>query len=255
MRPLLFGLLVAALPVAAIAQGGPMGGGGRGGGMGGGMGGGGMGGGHRGGGMGRPQGGPPPQMKPIDRDKMDGPVTDMFRAADLDKDGIVTLDELRTVLGRKRAAIIATRFKAIDTNGDKLIDEKEFDAWQQSLGTVAASDDEARGAGSGIVAETLPPDLGKSREDQMLRRIIEPLSATLLVSANTNYDKGMSLEELLAYEHQRFDNADTDKDGKLSAEEMRALAPKGGQRGGGRRPMEGGGSPAQDDDAEDAPSQ
>jgi Ca2+-binding EF-hand superfamily protein len=238
MRAILAGLFILALPAAALAQGG-MGGGM--GGMGGGSGmPGGGGGGRHGGGMqgemgegGRGPGGGrgPAPMKPISRDKLDKPVEAMFRAADANKDGIVELEELRSVLNAKREAIIRERFKKIDANGDKLIDEKEFIVWQQSLGSVAASDSLGGGPAYGIVTESLPPPLGNGEDDRALRFIIEPLSVDVLVSANVNYDKGASLDELLAYERQRFDAADTDKDGKLSGEELRKLEPEGGRRG------------------------
>lgn len=234
MRSLLIGFAILALPAAALAQmdGGGMGGmeGGMGGGMGGGAGGGMHGGHHRGGESGPAAengGARHREMKPISRDKMDKPVTEMFQEADLDKDGYVTLDELNAVIDRKRDAIIHQRFEKIDTNHNKVIDEQEFTAWQAAMGSAAASDEDARGGDLEMVPETLSPRLGNSAQDMALRQIIAPLSATVLVDANTNYDKGVSLTELLAYEHRRFDKADTNKDGELSEEELRSLMPKG----------------------------
>lgn len=237
MRAILAGLFILALPSVAIAQGGMGGGMGSGGmGMPGEGGGGGRHGGGKPGGMGEGGRGPgggrgPAQMKPISREKLDKPVEAMFRAADANQDGIVELAELRSVLNAKREAIIRDRFKKIDANGDKLIDEKEFISWQQLLGSVAASETQSGGPAYGIVAESLPPPLGNSEDDRALRFIVEPLSVDVLVSANVNYDKGVTLAELLAYERQRFDAADTDKDGKLSGEELRKLEPDGGRRG------------------------
>lgn len=264
--PALLGLALLAFSAPAFAQmGGGMGGGGMGGGMGGGGMGGGMGGGGRHGGMRGGMGSPGGMgqrsfrdMKPIARDKMDKPVEEMFRAADTDKDGTVTFDELKAVLDGRRDAIIRQRFKTVDANGDKMIDEKEFVAWQNGMGTVALSDTDSRGSFAGVVTDSLPPSLGKDEEDRALRWIIEPLSVNVLVSANTNYDKGMTLAELLAYEHKRFDGADTDKDGKLSAEEMRGLEGGGtGPRGRMMRPAgEGAGTaaPPPQPSPDDAPS-
>ncbi|MET0363899.1 MAG: calcium-binding protein [Sphingobium sp.] len=201
--------------------------GGRRGGMGGGM-----------GGMG--EGGPPgsggrPRMaetKPIKRAKLDKPVQGMFTAADTNRDGIVTLDELKAVLLARRDAVIRTRFEKIDTNRDKLIDEREFIAWQASLGSVAVSDDEAGDRG-GPVAEAIAPVLDDDAEGFILKRLIDPLGPTVIANANSNYDKGLSLDELLTYERRRFDDADIDKDGELGAEEIRALMPRARGRGPG----------------------
>lgn len=250
MRKAIFGMALLVLSTPALAQ---MGGG-MGGGMGG-MGGGGMGGmgGHRGGMGGEGEGGPPmgggrprmTEMKPLKREKLDKPVQSMFEAADSNRDGIVTLDELKAVLVARRDAIIRARFDKIDTNHDKLIQPAEFIAWQSGLGSVAASDEEAMGDHGGPVPESIAPVVEDNAEGRILKRLIDPLSATVVVNANSNYDKGMSLDELLTYERKRFDDADTDKDGELSADEMHALMPRG--RGGMRGPGggEGGMPPGQ----------
>jgi Ca2+-binding EF-hand superfamily protein len=255
MRKTITGMALLLLSTPALAQmgGGGMGGGGMGGGPGGGMGGdegggmgrhhGGMGGGEMGGG---PGGGRPhaPEMKPIKREKLDKPVKSMFDAADSNHDGMVTLDELEAVLVARRDAIIRARFDRIDTNHDKLISPQEFIAWQTSLGSVASSDEEVIGDHGGPVAESIAPVVENTMEGRMLKRLIEPLSATVFTNANTNYDRGITLDELLTYERKRFDDADTNKDGELSAEELRALMPKGrGGMRGGPGGMEGGPPP------------
>lgn len=250
MRQFIIGLTLLVLPAMAIAQGMPGGGGGgmpgggmpgEGGGGRGGMGRGdrsGMGGGERPAGPGRA----PVEFRDIKRDKIDKPVEDMFRAADANGDGIVTIEELHATLASRRAVLIRERFKAIDRNGDKVIDEREFIAWQESLGSLASSDANAGGIDLGLVPDTISPPLGKSAEDNALRLVIEPLGTTVLINANSNYDQGMSLAELLAYERKRFDAADTDHDGTLSLEELRALEPRGRAGGpGSRGPGAGGG--------------
>jgi len=240
MRHLLIGLALLSCSAAVIAQGMP------GGGMPGGGGGGGRGGRGAGGGgeesriqrVDRPER-PKAELKAIPKDKMDKPVEAMFRDADTNGDGIVTIDELRAALANRRAAVIRERFKTIDKNGDKVIDEREFIAWQESLGSLALSDETAGDVDLSIVPDTISPPLGKSAEDNALRLVIEPLSATVLANANTNFDQGVSLAELLAYEHKRFDDADTDHDGWLSLEELSRLEPRGGRGFGGPGMREG----------------
>jgi hypothetical protein len=104
--------------------------------------------------------------------------------------------------------------------------------------TPPASDDAATGDRSGPIVEAVMPDVG---EDRALARLIEPLSGTVIARANTNYDAGVSLEELLAYEGKLFDTADTDHDGYLSMEELRPKGKDGERmRGpGGPGPMGG----------------
>jgi hypothetical protein len=249
MKRILLGIAFLTLSTAAFAQGGMGGGmGGMGGDdMGGGMEGGGRRGGRYGGGGMEGVGGSGPMMrtgpavmKPIKREKLDKPVTEMFRAADTDHDGMVTLAEFQALLAARRDTIIRARFDRIDTNHNKSIDPQEFIAWQTGLGSVASSDQGAMGD-NGPIAESLSPDLGKGDEDQALRVLIEPLNAVVIANANVNYDKGVSLEELLDYERKRFDGADVDKDGWLTPQELYALSPRG--RGGAGRGGPGAGGP------------
>ncbi|WP_434403234.1 EF-hand domain-containing protein [Sphingobium sp. DN12] len=230
MRKMMIGAALLLCSAPLLAQGG-MGGGMGGGGMGG-MGGGppGGGGGPPGGGEGRPQ--KPREMKPIKRSQIDRIVTAMFAEADSNRDGIVTIDELRLVVQARREAIIRTRFDAIDNNHDGTLSLAEFQAWQSSMGSVALSETGAMGDQGGPVAEAIMPKLGDDPEDAILGRLIEPLNASAIAQANSNYDAGASLEEVLAFEHARFDAADADHDGVLSAEEMRSLMPRRGPGGG-----------------------
>lgn len=237
ITPILLSLLIS-LSAPALAQ--DMGGmdGGMGG-MGGGMGGGGGGGGgppEDGGGEQRARA--PQGPKPIKRARFDKVVTDMFREADTNHDGTVTLAELHTLVESRRLTIIQSRFAKVDADRNGSISAAEFQAWQLQLGAAAAQDSAASSERDGPIPEAVMPDAGKEPDDRMLAAMIEPLSGTVIARANTNYDAGVSLEELLAYEGKLFDAADTDHDGYLSMPELR---PKG--RDGMRGPGGPGGPP------------
>ncbi len=201
---------------------------------------GGMGGGRGMGGGGGPGGGPPggsggggkPRApKPISRARYDKIVTAMFREADTNRDGLATLEEFHALVNARRDAAIRGRFAKVDANGDGTISMAEFTAWQQQMGSLATDERGAVGDRAGQVLEVIAPDLGSGRDDEdaLLGNLIEPISGTLIARANTNYDAGVSLEELLAYEGAKFEAADTDKDGYLSMQELR---PRGSGRDG-----------------------
>ena len=232
------------LPCAAIAQTGP--------------GGGGPDGGRRGGGRGGPPGGrrgaeSVAGPKPLKREKFDRVVTTMFRSADTNRDGIVTLDEFRAVIDRRLEAAIRARFARVDRNRDGRIDPDEFFAWQRGMGSVALSEASAVGAdGASLIPEVIEPALGDGSDERLLARLVEPLGATVLAAANVNYDTGVTLDELLTYEHKRFDAADVNHDGELTPDETRDLFGSDGRRGidgsfGGRRRLPDNGDPADRD--------
>lgn len=202
--------------------------GGMGGGMGG-MGGGGPGGDGPGEGGGKPAAPRPP--KPVKRKQFDKIVTAMFREADADRNGTVTIAELHTVVEARREATIRARFAAVDSNRDGSVSAAEFMAWQKQMGSVASSDTQASGDRDGPIADAIMP-AAEGEDDYLLVAMIEPLNGTTIARANTNYDAGVSLEELLAYEGKHFDEADKDHDGELSMQELRPAGGPGWGPGG-----------------------
>lgn len=176
----------------------------------------------------RPAGPRPP--KPVKRGQFDRIVRDMFHDADADRDGIVTIPELHGVLQARRDRAIRGRFAAIDADHNGSISEAEFIGWQNSMGSAASGEATARGEREGPVVEAIMPDVEAGARG--LAALVEPLSGTTIAAANTNYDAGVSLEELLAYQGRRFDAADVDHDGELSMQELRPAGPDGRGRAG-----------------------
>ena len=171
-----------------------------------------------------------PEIKPLKRGDFDKAVTEMFGKADVNGDGLLTLAELQAEIDARRASVITTRFRHVDTNANGSIDLTEFTAWQRQMGSVALSDDQTSRIDEALVPAVIEPDLGRKEEDLMLRDLIEPLNATMLVKANADYDTGATLAELLAYEGARFQAADIDRDGRISPEEARSLRRQRGPR-------------------------
>ncbi len=217
--PSLAALLIAS---QALAQGMPQGGGPPGGAPGG------PGGGPPGGapaGMSRPR-----EMKPIKREAFDKAVAEMFRSADTDRSGIVTLEEFQGILRVRLDKVIRARFEKVDGDRDGAVSLAEFVTWQQQMGAAAMSEVQPLTDRGRFIPQTIAAELGNDPEDRALGMLIEPLSAMTIVKANTNYDAGMSLDELLAYQRKPFDAADTDADGRLSMQELRSLRRDGGGR-------------------------
>ena len=163
----------------------------------------------------------------LQRAKLDAAVAKMFAAVDTNRDGIVTVAEFQAIISARKEQAIADRFAAVDTNHDKSVSYAEFAQWQRSLGALALSDADA--GGGTIVAEEIRYSPGRGREDEMIADLIEPLRTTVIVAANTNYDAGASLAELVAYEGKRFEALDTNHDGWLTEDEW--LAGRRGRRG------------------------
>jgi len=235
MRRIVPALAALVLASQALAQAGPPGGGGQ------------PPGGGKGGGRGGPPGAQqrPREPKPVKRADLDEAATAMFRAADSNRDGLATLEEVRAIFQARRDTIIHERFTRVDSDHSGAIEQPEFLAWQRQMGTAASVEGDGLPGRDAPVEEALRPELGDDLEDRMLARLIEPLSAITIVAANTNYDGGVSLEEWQVYQRKRFDGADADSDGKLTMEEMRGLMPElGRSEGPGGRPGAGPGGRA-----------
>lgn len=203
---------------------------------------------------GPPGGGPPPGMQrpprikppePIARKDFDRAVEKLFRAGDADRDGQVTRGEVAGMIEARKTRVVAERFAAIDADRNQAISMAEFAAWQGQLGSAVLDEGASAGRPLGeLVAEEVRVEFKDDMEGQALSRLIEPLNAVMLATANTDYDGGVSLAELLAYQGRKFDAADTNKDGWLTMDEIQKLAPGGpGGPGDFRRPPEGSAPP------------
>jgi Ca2+-binding EF-hand superfamily protein len=172
---------------------------------------------------GEPRQGPGEALR---RDRFDETIERMFASADTDRNGTLTLAELRAVIEARKADAIRARFAAIDTDRNQSLSYAEFDGWQRGLGSVVLSNEGAAAASNTIVAEDIGPEPMRGPGGQVLARLVAPLNATMLAAANTDMDGGATLAEIAAYEGRRFDTADANKDGWVTEEELRDYAPR-----------------------------
>jgi Ca2+-binding EF-hand superfamily protein len=172
--------------------------------------------------------------EPLARRVYEAAVAQIFAAADTNRDGSVTLAEFQAIIGARKEQAIQERFAAIDTDRNKSVSYAEFSAWQRALGSLVLAEDAGGAGGAGQVAELIRYQPGRSRDSEVIAGLLEPLGATVITAANTDYDGGTSLAELTAYEDKRFDALDANKDGWLTDDELRARrsAPGGARTGG-----------------------
>ena len=170
-----------------------------------------------------------PVQLSLERKTYDKLVEKMFKDADANHDGMVTLDELHQVIAERKDKLIRDRFAQVDANHDQAISYAEFNQWQQGLGSVALGSDRVAGGGEVIVPEDIGPEPGRKSEEQLAAGLIMPINATMLAAANTNYDAGASLAEVLAYEDKKFDQYDANHDGWLVGPELNGKGKPGGK--------------------------
>ena len=114
----------------------------------------------------------------------------MFAGADTDKNGLVTLAELRAVIEARKDAAIRGRFANIDTNRDQQVSFAEFNQWQRGLGSVVLNDEGAAAASNTLVSEDVGPPPIHGEGAPVMAHLVAPLNATMLVAANTDHDGG-----------------------------------------------------------------
>jgi hypothetical protein len=161
----------------------------------------------------------------IRRSRFDEAVEKMFASADTDRNGLLTLAELRATIEARKDTAIRGRFASIDADRNQAVSFAEFDQWQRSLGSVVLSDEGAAAASSTVVSEDIGPEPVRGPSGPTLARLVAPLNATMLVAANTDHDGGASLAEVAAYEGKRFETADVNRDTWVTEDELRQARP------------------------------
>lgn len=141
--------------------------------------------------------------KTILRGDVEAKVKERFAKVDTNRDGAVTVDELRAMRTHKRAESLDDHFKRLDTDGNGSISRAEFDAGHQGMGHEkhgsGHGDDAHRGGRHGMVGM------------MMFRQ------------ADADKDGKVTLAEATAGALRLFDSADANRDGSVTPEERHAF--------------------------------
>ena len=176
-----------------------------------------------------------PAAKPDRPDRQNSEQQNLFRAlwqnADTDKDGQIS----RTEAQAAKLTPILNNFDAIDSNKDGKITEAELSQWQRASRKSAMDKEGGQRLPPPASGAVPPPPSGvtePSRGDnpRMNFRSPEQRQAEMqerFNKADTNKDGGLSREEIQAagmpkFLLDSFDRIDTNKDSKITQDEMRA---------------------------------
>lgn len=154
--------------------------------------------------------GRPHKMMMPDMTKADveAKINERFAAVDADKDGAITMDEVKAHRDAKRAARMDSRFKKMDADGDGAISRSEFDtahaARHEKMKTARADGDRDghrkmyRGGHHGMKMK---------------------MGGMMFEKADANKDGKVTLAEAKTAAFAHFDKVDTDKNGTVTAQE------------------------------------
>ncbi|MFO6446163.1 hypothetical protein ACLBKU_03370 [Erythrobacter sp. NE805] len=184
---------------------------------------------------GMPPGGmprPPKPPKPLKVEVLLEAVDEQFRAGDRDRDGFLTVTEVREQIREAATRAVRRRFAAIDLDRNGALDFGEFQQWQEQMGSQALSDVAAASIRGEMVPSALPLDLGSGDNAMILRLLIEPLGATVVLQADADSDGRVDPAELRQYQRRRFDQFDANKDDALDMMELPRPGPGKGPGGG-----------------------
>lgn len=137
-------------------------------------------------------------------------ATRMFTKMDVNKDGKLDATDRAAHMAERQDK----RFAAMDTDGNGSISRAEWDAHNADRHEKRAERHKEQGDAAG--KDGMRGHRGKGGHHGMANMMMK------MKMADTNGDKAVSLAEFQAAAMARFDAADTNKDGKLTAEERKA---------------------------------
>lgn len=171
--------------------------------------------------------------KSVTRAEVEAQVRDRLNRFDANKDGIVTRDEVMAFTKARMEARADDVFTAMDTDKNGSISRAEYDAYNAKRGERMNVFAERFGGPDGMMPPPMPPHVegaappppppgpdGKPlvREHTRMMFMGGPEGAMMADGDG----KGIVIADAVKRALDRFDAADTNKDGKISPEERKA---------------------------------
>lgn len=176
---------------------------------------------------------------PATRAEVEASVRDRLGKFDADKDGTVTRDEMMAFAKTRMEARADDQFAAMDTDKNGSISRAEFDAWHAKRGDRQIIRLERFGDPDGMMPPPPPPPPpgpdgvapppppppppamdGKPMKREHTRMMFMGGRDGMIMAEGDG--KGIVIADAVKKALERFDAADTNKDGKLTPEERKA---------------------------------
>lgn len=171
------------------------------------------------------------------RAQVEASVRDRLDKLDANKDGIVTREEMTTFAKVRMDARADDQFAAMDTDKNGSISRSEFDAWRARRGDRHIVRVERLGGPDGMMPPPPPPAPsapdgvasppppapaidGKPMLREHTRMMFMGGHNGMIMAEGDG--KGIVINDAVKKALERFDAADTNKDGKLTPEERKA---------------------------------
>jgi EF hand len=164
---------------------------------------------------------------PATRAEVEARVRDRLGKMDANKDGTVSRDEIMSSVNARMAERADDNFAAMDTDKNGSISRSEYDAWTKDRKFPAMPRVEIFGGPNGkpwpeahVVPQPAPGPDGKPVYRERMRVIVRGDRDAVVMADGDG--KGIVIADAVKKALERFDAADTNKDGKLSTEERKA---------------------------------
>ncbi|UVO54980.1 calcium-binding protein [Sphingomonas sp. SUN039] len=167
---------------------------------------------------------------PVTRAEVEARVKDRLGRLDADKNGTVTRDEMMAFAKARMETHADDDFAAMDTDKNGSISRAEFDAARAKRGFPHVVRMERRGPNA-MMAPPPPPEGAATPQpapgpdgkpvlrERMRVKMMDGRSGIVMADGD---GKGIVIADAVKKALDRFDAADTNKDGKLSPEELKA---------------------------------